>query len=104
LATIKRKPLAGLTGDDRSTSIVEAPSRTNMYAWQFAKRSTSAGRPSGTRFRVVPNPDILVYREEEREMIPLRINQGTGAITGARKRALLAVPVRVRAAHLSGRQ
>ncbi len=49
---------------------------SSMYAWQFAK----AQQVAETRFVSMQNHYNLVYREEEREMIPLCIDQGVGII------------------------
>jgi len=49
---------------------------SSMYAWQFAK----AQRVAATPFVSMQNHYNLVYREEEREMIPLCIDQGVGII------------------------
>jgi aryl-alcohol dehydrogenase-like predicted oxidoreductase len=49
---------------------------SSMYAWQFAK----AQRAAQTRFVSMQNHYNLVYREEEREMIPQCLDQGVGII------------------------
>src|SRR5689334_20065965 len=49
---------------------------SSMYAWQFAKAQSVAA----TRFVSMQNHYNLVYREEEREMIPQCIDQGVGVI------------------------
>jgi aryl-alcohol dehydrogenase-like predicted oxidoreductase len=49
---------------------------SSMYAWQFAK----AQHVAATRFVSMQNHYNLVYREEEREMIPLCVDQGVGVI------------------------
>jgi len=49
---------------------------SSMHAWQFAK----AQRVARTRFVSMQNHYNLVYREEEREMIPQCIDQGVGVI------------------------
>jgi aryl-alcohol dehydrogenase-like predicted oxidoreductase len=49
---------------------------SSMYAWQFAKAQSVAQ----TRFVSMQNHYNLVYREEEREMIPLCVDQGVGVI------------------------
>src|ERR687898_441198 len=55
---------------------------SSMYAWQFAK----AQRVAKTPFVSMQNHYNLVYREEEREMIPQCIDQGvTAPIVGATK-------------------
>jgi 1-deoxyxylulose-5-phosphate synthase len=49
---------------------------SSMYAWQFAKAQAVAS----TRFVSMQNHYNLLYREEEREMIPQCIDQGVGVI------------------------
>jgi aryl-alcohol dehydrogenase-like predicted oxidoreductase len=51
-----------------------------MYAWQFAKYQLAAERDGGTKFVSMQNQISLVYREEEREMLPLCIADGIGVI------------------------
>ena len=51
---------------------------SSMYAWQFAKAQHAAERHGWTRFVSMQNHYNLVYREEEREMIPLCRDQGVG--------------------------
>jgi len=53
---------------------------SSMYAWQFAKAQHVADAHGWTRFVSMQNHLNLVYREEEREMIPLCIDQGVGVI------------------------
>ncbi len=53
---------------------------SSMYAWQFAKAQYTADANGWTRFTSMQNHYNLVYREEEREMIPLCIDQGVGLI------------------------
>lgn len=53
---------------------------SSMYAWQFAKAQHVAERNGWTRFVAMQNHYNLVYREEEREMIPLCLDQGVGLI------------------------
>jgi aryl-alcohol dehydrogenase-like predicted oxidoreductase len=53
---------------------------SSMYAWQFAKAQHTAQVAGGTRFTAMQNHYNLVYREEEREMIPLCQDQGIGVI------------------------
>jgi len=53
---------------------------SSMFAWQFAKAQHTAERHGWTRFISMQNHYNLVYREEEREMIPLCIDQGIGLI------------------------
>jgi aryl-alcohol dehydrogenase-like predicted oxidoreductase len=49
---------------------------SSMYAWQFSK----ARRVAKTAFVSMQNHYNLVYREEEREMIPQCIDQGVGVL------------------------
>jgi 1-deoxyxylulose-5-phosphate synthase len=53
---------------------------SSMYAWQFAKAQHAAASNGWTRFVAMQNHYNLVYREEEREMIPQCIDQGVGVI------------------------
>jgi len=69
---------------------------SSMFAWQFAKAQAAADRAGTTRFVSMQNHYNLVYREEEREMIPQCIDQGIalipwsplarGLLTGSRTR------------------
>ncbi|MET0248188.1 MAG: aldo/keto reductase [Sphingobium sp.] len=53
---------------------------SSMWAWQFAKAQHVAERNGWTRF-VSMQPEVnLIYREEEREMIPLCIDQDVAVI------------------------
>jgi 1-deoxyxylulose-5-phosphate synthase len=51
-----------------------------MFAWQFAKAQHVAERNGLTRFVSMQNHYNLIYREEEREMIPQCVEQGVGVI------------------------
>ena len=53
---------------------------SSMFAWQFAKAQFTAERHGWTRFISMQPQVNLVYREEEREMIPLCIDQGVGVL------------------------
>lgn len=53
---------------------------SSMDAWEFAKSLYIADLRGWTRFVAMQNHYNLVYREEEREMIPLCIDQGVGVI------------------------
>jgi len=53
---------------------------SSMFAWQFSKAQYTAQRHGWTRFVSMQNHYNLVYREEEREMIPLCIDQCVGLI------------------------
>ena len=51
-----------------------------MWAWQFAKAQHVAERNGWTKFVSMQNHYNLLYREEEREMLPLCADQGVGVI------------------------
>jgi aryl-alcohol dehydrogenase-like predicted oxidoreductase len=53
---------------------------SSMWAWQFAEMQHVAERNGWTRFVSMQDHYNLLYREEEREMIPLCINDGVGVI------------------------
>ena len=53
---------------------------SSMYAWQFAKMLYKADELGLTRFITMQNHYNLIYREEEREMIPLCQAEGIGMI------------------------
>src|SRR5205807_2330018 len=53
---------------------------SSMFAWQFAKAQRVAERNGWTRFVSMQNHYNLLYREEEREMIPQCIDQGVAVI------------------------
>ena len=53
---------------------------SSMYAWQFARMLHVAERRGWTRFAAMQNHYNLVYREEEREMLPLCRAEGIGVI------------------------
>ena len=53
---------------------------SSMYAWQFAKMQNVAQRNGWTKFVSMQNHYNLIYREEEREMIPLLTDSGVGMI------------------------
>ncbi len=53
---------------------------SSMFAWRFAKAQHAAQAAGTTRFVSMQNHYNLVYREEEREMIPLCLDQGVGVI------------------------
>ena len=53
---------------------------SSMYAWQFAKAIFTADLNGWTRFVSMQNHYNLIYREEEREMIPFCVDQGIGVI------------------------
>jgi aryl-alcohol dehydrogenase-like predicted oxidoreductase len=51
---------------------------SSRYAWQFAKAQHVAERHGWHRFVAMQNHYHLAYREEEREMVPLCLDQGVG--------------------------
>jgi len=53
---------------------------SSMWAWQFAKAQNVARVNGWTPFVSMQNHYNLVYREEEREMLPLCIDQGVGVL------------------------
>ena len=53
---------------------------SSMYAWQFAQALYLADLHGWTRFVSMQNHYNLLYREEEREMLPLCADQGVGVI------------------------
>jgi aryl-alcohol dehydrogenase (NADP+) len=53
---------------------------SSMFAWQFAKALYLADHHGWTRFISMQNHYNLIYREEEREMIPLCLEEGVGLI------------------------
>jgi aryl-alcohol dehydrogenase-like predicted oxidoreductase len=53
---------------------------SSMFAWQFSKAQYTADTHGWRRFVSMQNHYNLVYREEEREMIPLCVDQGIGLI------------------------
>jgi aryl-alcohol dehydrogenase-like predicted oxidoreductase len=53
---------------------------SSMYAWQFAKAQAAAARQGWTRFVSMQNHYNLIYREEEREMIPQCVDGGVAVL------------------------
>src|ERR1700683_1315257 len=53
---------------------------SSMFAWQFAKAQHVADDHGWTRFVSMQNHYNLIYREEEREMIPQCLDPGVGLI------------------------
>ena len=53
---------------------------SSMFAWQFSKALYTSDSHGWTRFVSMQNHYNLVYREEEREMMPLCRDQGIGVI------------------------
>ena len=53
---------------------------SSMFAWQFSKAQHAAALNGWTPFVSMQDHYNLIYREEEREMLPLCIDQGVGVI------------------------
>jgi aryl-alcohol dehydrogenase (NADP+) len=53
---------------------------SSMFAWQFMKALSIQAREGLARFQTMQNHYNLAYREEEREMMPLCVDQGIGVI------------------------
>jgi aryl-alcohol dehydrogenase (NADP+) len=53
---------------------------SSMYSWQFAQALYTADQHGWTRFVSMQNYYNLLYREEEREMLPLCLDQGVASI------------------------
>ena len=53
---------------------------SSMFAWQFAKAQYTAERNGWTSFSSMQDHYNLIYREEEREMIPQCLDQGVAVL------------------------
>ncbi|MGW0765742.1 aldo/keto reductase [Streptomyces sp. NPDC002676] len=53
---------------------------SSMYAWEFSKAQYTAELHGWTKFVTMQNHYNLLYREEEREMLPLCADQGVGVL------------------------
>jgi 1-deoxyxylulose-5-phosphate synthase len=53
---------------------------SSMFAWEFAKAQRVAAMGGWTEFVTMQNHYNLLYREEEREMIPLCVDSGVGTL------------------------
>jgi aryl-alcohol dehydrogenase-like predicted oxidoreductase len=53
---------------------------SSMFAWQFSKSLYAADQRDWTRFVSMQDHYNLLHREEEREMLPLCVDQGIGVI------------------------
>jgi 1-deoxyxylulose-5-phosphate synthase len=53
---------------------------SSMYAWEFMRALTISERNGWARFSTMQNHYNLIYREEEREMLPLCLDQGIGVM------------------------
>jgi len=79
---------------------------SSMYGWQLAKALYTADLHGWTRFVSMQNHYNLIYREEEREMLPLCLEEGLGVVpwsplargwlTGSRRRGEEASTARAR--------
>ena len=91
---------ANLYSDGSSEEIVEALhdvvrsgkarylGAPSMYAWQFAKMLRVAEQNGWTRFISMQDNYNLLYREEEREMLPLCRTKALASFPGVRSRAV----------------
>ncbi|WP_344485048.1 aldo/keto reductase [Glycomyces endophyticus] len=76
---------------------------SSMFAWQFAKAQHTADLHGWTRFVTMQGHYNLLYREEEREMLPLCRDQGVGCLPWSPlARGRLASPPGVRPARADG--
>ncbi|MEQ8412205.1 MAG: aldo/keto reductase [Erythrobacter sp.] len=66
--------------DIRQAGKVRYIGASSMYAWQFAKAQETARANGWTPFIAMQNQLNLLYREEEREMLPLCEDEGVGVI------------------------
>jgi len=71
--------LAALDGLVRQGK-VRAIGASSMYAWEFARALAVSDREGTARFATMQNHYNLIYREEEREMIPLCEFEGVAVI------------------------
>jgi aryl-alcohol dehydrogenase-like predicted oxidoreductase len=77
---------------------------SSMWAWQFAKAQALAKEHGWTRFASMQNHYNLVYREEEREMIPLCRDAGVALLPWSPlARGFLAAPRQASGAAMSAR-
>lgn len=68
--------LKTLTDVVREDHAVDHIGASSMWAWQFAKALCTADRLGLQRFETMQDHYNLAYREEEREMIPLCVEEG----------------------------
>jgi len=102
--------LRTLTNAVRKEGVVDHIGASSMWAWQFEKALHTSDRLQLARFETMQNHYNLVYREEEREMIPLCVEEGIplmpwsplarGFLTGRYKRAKKPTSKRFRKDHL----
>jgi len=53
---------------------------SSMYAWEFLQALNTSEKNGWVKFSTMQNHYNLIYREEEREMLPLCVNKGIGVI------------------------
>ncbi len=68
--------LRTLTETVRKDGFADHIGGSSMWAWQFAKALRTSERLGLERFKTMQNHYNLAYREEEREMIPLCVDEG----------------------------
>ena len=74
------------------------------YTWQFLKALHASERSGGARFVAMQNHYNLLYREEEREMMPLCLAEGIGVIPWSpQARGYLTRPAAVTKANATSR-
>jgi aryl-alcohol dehydrogenase-like predicted oxidoreductase len=78
-ATPMEETLSALTDVVRAGKVLHVGA-SSMFAWQFAKYLGLADRHGYARFITMQSHYNLVYREEEREMIPLCRAEGIGVL------------------------
>lgn len=72
---------------------------SSMFAWELMKALSESERNGWARFVSMQNHYNLVYREEEREMLPLCVDQGLGVIPWSPLARGLLAGARVRGRH-----
>jgi len=72
---------------------------SSLYAWRLMKALSLSERSGWARFVSMQNHYNLVYREEEREMLPLCVDQGLGVIPWSPLARGLLAGTRKRGAH-----
>jgi aryl-alcohol dehydrogenase-like predicted oxidoreductase len=70
----------GALGDVVAAGKARYIGASSMFAWQFAKAQHAADRHGWPRFVSMQNHYNLIYREEEREMIPQCLDQGVAVL------------------------
>jgi 1-deoxyxylulose-5-phosphate synthase len=98
--------LRTLTDAVREDRAVDHLGGSSMWAWQFAKALHTSDRLGLERFKTMQDHYNLAYREEEREMIPLCLDEGVainpwsplgrGFLTGKYRRSKRPAGIRYR--------